>query len=496
MVREQRTLRCGAYARFSTDKQDELSIEAQLRACREAAKSHGAEIDSSLVFTDAAKSGESLVRGGGSDGLRRAIRDEALDCLFIDSVSRLSRDVADGAVLLKDASYWDVRVIFVSDGLDTARESDRLSILMHFLMGSEQRRAVSKDTHRTMLKLAEDGFVTGNLPYGFRAEKDPVHRKHKVALIHEPEAEIVRRIFSERAEGRSFPAIAGDLNADRIAPPRGNGRRGTNAWSAGGVRSLLLNPRYIGQKPYNQRRFRKHPDTGKRTSRRRPLDEALDVPLPHLRIVPQALWDRVQEMFEANKRGGAGGTASPQESKRSGPGRPGRPSKYLFATLLTCAECGGAISIHGGGKGRRYYRCTTHAKTRTCSNALSVRESVARERIMEGIAATLASPAAIERAATAFTRAIAAAQKRETSRTADIHSELGKTEARVGRLTEAIASGLPVEPLREKLDAEHRRARQLRAELTSCCPCGSFPLAFQPLTRPHVSFATSWSASS
>jgi len=59
------------YARFSSDNQREESIDAQIRACREYAKSNGLEVVN--VYTDSAKTGTNSNR----EGFQNMIADSA-----------------------------------------------------------------------------------------------------------------------------------------------------------------------------------------------------------------------------------------------------------------------------------------------------------------------------------------------------------------------------------------------------------------------------------
>jgi site-specific DNA recombinase len=56
--------RVAIYARFSSDRQRDTSIEDQIRRCTEHVRRLGGKVDSVLVFSDAAISGSTLARPG------------------------------------------------------------------------------------------------------------------------------------------------------------------------------------------------------------------------------------------------------------------------------------------------------------------------------------------------------------------------------------------------------------------------------------------------
>lgn len=57
---------------------------------------------------------------------------------------------------------------------------------------------------------------------------------------------------------------------------------------------------------------------------------------------------------------------------------------YLLTGLLRCGCCGAPMQITGGSS-QRYYRCVSNRKRGTCSNRLSVRERLTRQRILRAV---------------------------------------------------------------------------------------------------------------
>ena len=86
-------------------------------------------------------------------------------------------------------------------------------------------------TTRGMVGQLERGYQIAQPPYGYRASPE-VTETGKVLgtkwFIHEPEAQVVRRIYALRHQGLSCPTIAATLQREGVVPP-GNARAALNA---------------------------------------------------------------------------------------------------------------------------------------------------------------------------------------------------------------------------------------------------------------------------
>jgi len=103
------------YARFSTDLQNERSIEDQVALCRNYAAREA--LDVIEVYEDRARSGGSIM---GRDGLLRLLdraRDRSFDVIIVEALDRLSRDMEDLAGIHKRLSFLDIEIRAVHEGL-------------------------------------------------------------------------------------------------------------------------------------------------------------------------------------------------------------------------------------------------------------------------------------------------------------------------------------------------------------------------------------------
>jgi DNA invertase Pin-like site-specific DNA recombinase len=103
------------YARFSTDLQNERSIEDQITLCRGYASREGINIIE--VFEDRARSGGSIM---GRNGLLRLLdqaRDQSFDVVIVEALDRLSRDMEDLAGIHKRLSFLGIEIRAVHEGV-------------------------------------------------------------------------------------------------------------------------------------------------------------------------------------------------------------------------------------------------------------------------------------------------------------------------------------------------------------------------------------------
>src|SRR5690242_20511365 len=125
-------MRCAVYARYSTDKQTESTIEDQLRVCREFAAGRAWSIGGE--FVDRGISGAAM---GNRPGLQSALAQLGTgEVLLVNDLSRLSRS-QDLAPLLLRLRHRGVRVLGVQDGYDSDARTARMQAGLSGIMSEE-----------------------------------------------------------------------------------------------------------------------------------------------------------------------------------------------------------------------------------------------------------------------------------------------------------------------------------------------------------------------
>src|SRR4051812_18643023 len=98
-------MRAVIYARYSSDRQRDASIEDQARACRAWIEREGADL--TATYSDHAVSGQIRMRPGYQKLLEDA-RAGRFDVVVAEALDRLSRDQEDVAGLFKHLRYSGV----------------------------------------------------------------------------------------------------------------------------------------------------------------------------------------------------------------------------------------------------------------------------------------------------------------------------------------------------------------------------------------------------
>ena len=205
-------LRCAVYARFSSEKQSPLSIDDQVRKCREYAAPRGWSVLDSHIYSDEAISGATDDRVG----LRRLLaaatsRDKSFEVVLVDDTSRISRTLKDSFTIHDELRFAGVRLIFVSQGIDTDSEQAEVLLATHGIVDSLYLKELGKKVHRGVEGKALKGLHTGGRCFGYRnvpIEDSTRADQHGRPLItgvrlevREDQAAIVRRIFEMYAGG-------------------------------------------------------------------------------------------------------------------------------------------------------------------------------------------------------------------------------------------------------------------------------------------------------
>ncbi|KXV03081.1 resolvase, partial [Acetobacter cerevisiae] len=444
-------MRVALYARYSSDNQRDASIEDQFRICRAHAEKNGWQIVAS--YSDRAISGTTLLRPGIQDLMTQA-RAGQFEIVLTEGLDRLSRDQEDVAGFYKRMKFADVQIETLSEGRITA-----LHIGLTGTMNAEFIDKLSKNTHRGLYGRIKDGKSGGGLCYGYDVVRQ--HDTHGEAIygeraINGEQAEIIRRIFREYADGKSPKVIALTLNVEGLRGPlsgawspstiNGNRERGTG---------ILNNELYIGRLIWNRLRYIKDPGTGKRVSRLNPESEWTLHDVPELRIIEQDLWDAVKARQSK--------TTWSQKSRGTGthPLNALQRPTHLLTGLIKCGCCGGGFSMIS----KHHLGCSTARNKGTCENRLTIRRDVLEKSVLNGLQTQMMDPALFKEFCDAFTREVNRLRMEKRADLLSLKSELPKIERELDKAIQAILDGVPGSRLKDRIGQLESRKAEIEARL-------------------------------
>lgn len=457
-------MKAALYARFSTEKQSEASIEDQFRVCERIAHREGFSVVAR--FSDAAISGGTAQRPGYQKLLGSARRRE-FGVIVAEDTSRLWRNLAEQAPRL--AEFADLGIAVVTHDLDTRHESAEIMGAVGGAMATAYRKEIGRRTRRGLEGLARSGKSAGGRSYGYvPAALSGTGRIE----IDEAQAAIVRRIFTLYADGHSPRSIATRLNAEGVPSPGsswGREERRRKGWVYTAISSnparglgIINNDVYRGVVVWNRSRWiRSASDSSRRRQVQNPRKEWITRQDERLRIVSDELWARVKKrqaehahrIGDAVRRGLSKGAAI-----RSGTG-----SKFLLSGLLTCGHCGSAYSIAGVDR----YACSGHTGggETLCGNNATLRRQLVEREVLAGIKRDLSSPEIIEE----ICRRARAALKVSKPKAADHSGRIEQLKREIENLADAIASGaLRASPaLAKKLTVAEEELERLTSALVA-----------------------------
>jgi DNA invertase Pin-like site-specific DNA recombinase len=415
------------YARFSSDLQNDRSIDDQIADCRARAAREGWEVVD--VFTDYAISGGAGLSEGqrpGMNALIGRVQAGGIGQVLADTSSRIARDLGDFDRLRKLLAFHGARLFSLADG-----ELDGFKGTVKALIDEQQRKDTAHNIRRGQRGRALDKMNPGGMAYGYRKVARFDERGQAILGLREidpDQAPIVVSIFTWMAEGMSTREICARLNGQGIAAP-GGGR-----WSVATVlghaqrrNGILRNDLYRGRIIYNRTRKVEHPVSRKKTIRLNPEHEWTIVDAPELRIVDEDLWEAAHARIQRF----AGGLRAPV-----------RRARRLLSGKAFCGVCGATWRVLSGTNrfGGRW-GCAARHDGRGCTNGRTITNQSFEKRVLKGLSERLLDPELVAAYVEEYRAAWAEEAKKGRKDRTRIERRKADAEARIRRLMESYADG-------------------------------------------------------
>ena len=390
------------YARYSSERQTEQSIEGQIRECMEYAERNDIIIVDTYI--DRAMTGTNDNRTDFQRMLKDAQK-SAWDVVLVYKFDRFSRNKYEAAIHKKSLKDHGITLVSCKEHIPEGPEGVILESLLEGMAeyySLELAQKVSRGQRETRIK---GNYAGGGVPYGYRVE-------NKKFVVNEDEAAVVIRIYEMYAAGTFGKNIIKTLTDEGILHRKGK------PFTKNIIYGILQNSRYVGV--YN------HKVEGEYTN-------------TFPRIVPQHLFDTVQTIVAANRIG----RRAPDDVV------------YLLKNKMKCGYCKKPITSDAGtsmnGEVMRYYKCGLKKQdTRLCRKK-SIRKEILEQLIIDTTIKVLDNPETVD---LITAKIFEAHEKRlkDTSVLNLLEAERDKLRKALDNMLNAVAQGIITSSTKERIE--------------------------------------------
>ncbi len=316
------------YARFSSHGQNEQSIEAQVRICKEFAESRGLKVIN--IYPDKARTGTNDAR----PSFQKMIADAesgAFKYIIVYMFDRFARNRRDSIMykeMLKEK--YGIRVLSALEPIAEDEGGEFYEMFLEWNAEKYSKRLSKRVKDGLDISVANGTFCGGYLIYGYKIELEPIpgriNKFIKHIVVDEEAAYSIRYAFEQYYKGVTKKEIADALNKQGC-------RYKGKPFKSKILDKWFINPKYTGEFHFGGR-----------------LSTNMYPP-----IIEKELFLGVQKRLQENKYF-AGGMATAKEP-------------YLLTGKLFCGDCGTDMVSDGGtGKAgtKYYYYACKQMKKRQC----------------------------------------------------------------------------------------------------------------------------------
>lgn len=345
--------KCYIYIRVSTAMQvDGYSLEAQKDRLTKFAEFQDMEVV--REYCDAGKSGKSITGRPEFTQMLQDVADDkdGVEYILVFKLSRFGRNAADVLNSLQYIQDFGVNLICVEDGIDSSKDSGKLTITVLSAVAEIERENILVQTMEGRKQKAREGkWNGGQAPFGYTLDS-----KKGMLIVNPEEAEIVKIIFNKFVnEGLGADSISNYLNQHGYVKTKYRSHE-LNYFTRSLVRKILDNPVYIGKIAYGKSSTEKIKGTRDQYHRVRNDDFLLAEGL-HDAIIDLDLWE--------------GARAKREETGVKWVKTHSLEHEHILTGLLKCPICGVGMSgtvrrrknkSTGEYKDDFYYRCKHRKK--------------------------------------------------------------------------------------------------------------------------------------
>lgn len=405
------------YARYSSHRQGEQSIEGQVAEAQTYAEAHGLTIV--CEYADRAMTGRNDSRAQFQQMLKDSSTGifEHLIVWKTDRIGRNKEDIAFNKYTLKKNG---VKIHYIAEFIPDTPEGIILESVIEG-MAAYYSEQLSQNIRRGQRASAAKAQSTGgNRPLGYKTGPD------KKFVIDPDTAPTVKMIFDMYASGSTCAEIITHLNDQGRTTLRGN------TFNKSSLHRMLTNEKYIGVYSYKD-------------------EVRIEGAIPQ--IVDDKTFAKVQSMLKVNKRA---------------PAHKWTRADYLLTDKLFCGKCGtnmvGMSGTSKTGVKHNYYACAAQRK-RQCDKK-AVRQGWIEELVLRHAKRIVFDDDLLEFIAeNTFNYYIA--QNTDTAYTESLQAELKEVEKATENIMKAIEAGIFNDKTKGRMDELSEKGKMLEAALAA-----------------------------
>lgn len=213
-------MRVGIYIRVSTDEQvDGFSLSAQQSRCEALAIAKGWDVGQ--IYSDLARSGKDLKRPQ-YEAMIKDLEAGLIQGVIIFKLDRLSRSPKDTYSIIEQFNKSKWALCSVSESLDISSPAGVMLVQVLASFAQYERATIkARMVEGFEEKRKQGGKVGGDEAglFGYKREKG-------VIVIDEAEAQVIRKIFQLRKEGKTQQAIADILKSENAIQRKSKSGKG------------------------------------------------------------------------------------------------------------------------------------------------------------------------------------------------------------------------------------------------------------------------------
>ena len=283
---------CAIYCRKSSDEgldMDFNTLDAQREACEAYIASQRSEGWKAVKthYSDGGYSGGTMNRPA-LQNMLNDIKNGKVDIIVVYKIDRLTRSLMDFAKLVEVFDEHAVTFVSVTQSFNTTTSMGRLTLNV-LLSFAQFEREVSAERIRDKITASKQKgmWMGGNPPVGYEI-------KDRKLIVNENEAKTALHLFERYKEIGCVSGLKKELDGNHILSRRRRTAKGNSVgggrYSRGALYAILQNPIYIGKIRHKEKTYEGQ----------------------HEAIIPEELWNNVQEVLK-NGGGAERGTAKPKQ---------------------------------------------------------------------------------------------------------------------------------------------------------------------------------------